>query len=224
MSEIFVINEVHRLIFDRDREKDPMTRRRESLSRSRRTSLGALEEFKEFVEKMGLNPTEINKSFDDQEKSFYNFIINARIRKELRYQLHVKIKDYHYIVLPECPQNFIYKNMILFKTSLEDLETSMIKFVNDIKKNEAFDYVDFGRSISLYLEIKSGNKIVEDFLKMFKLDDENIYRVNIDFENYRSKDVKILTSDGTNYISLGGSPTDLEFLIFAKEYFSKFIG
>jgi hypothetical protein len=59
---------------------------------------------------------------------------------------------------------------------------------------------------------------------MFNTENEEIYRIHLDFGYEISSffEIKLLVGENKVYLSLSGNPADLEFLIFVKNYCSMF--
>ena len=135
MNDLIIVQPVEDIILEAKKEDYDYERRSISRIRARKDSLELLDKFNKFVEMKSLNVLDPYKNLGETELEFINFIIKERIRKELNYKFLVDLgDDFYYLVLPECPPKFMYKNMIFFKSNLEKLEIDMIRFINKKKR------------------------------------------------------------------------------------------
>jgi len=144
----------------------------------------------------------------------------------LKYKFLLDLGDgFYQIVLPDCPSNFIYKNMILFKSNLEMLETDMIRFINKQKKDETFNHFLFKPRISIDCKIEKNIELIKDFISLFSISKNYLNRISfgtVDKFSQPIKDLHLLIGDNNIYVSIDGKASNLEFLLFVKEYFSRF--
>ncbi len=189
-------------------------------------SLEVLNKFGKLTKKESLKILDVEKELEPVEMEFIKFVIESRIKKKLKYKLLVNLyNNYHYIVLPECTSNFIYQNMIFFKSDLKNLEADMIKYINIRRKEKIFKYLELKDNISIYKKIDKNIEDLNNFIKLYNPSPKEIYRITFDScdtYDHPINEFKILIGLNDNYVSIKGSPTDLEFLLFVKDYYPRF--
>lgn len=226
MNDLIIIQPVEDIILEAKKEDYDYEKRYVSRIRARKDSLELLDKFNKFVEMKSLNVLDPYKDLGETEVEFINFIVKERIRKELNYNFLVDLgDDFYYLVLPECPPSFVYKNMIFFKSNLERLETDVIRFINKKKKDGIFKHLQLKRRLIIYCKIANKIELIEDFINAFNVSENDLYRISFDTVSNSSHPIdKLHLLIGYNkvYASINGEPSNLEFLLFVKDYFSRF--
>jgi hypothetical protein len=224
MNDLIIVQPVEDIILEA--KKDNYEGRYISRTYDREDSLELLDKFNKFVEMKSLKVLDPYKNLGETELEFINFIIKERIRKELNYKFLVDLgDDFYYLVLPDCPPKFLYNNMIFFKSNLERLETDMIRFINKKKKDGIFNHFQLKPRISIDCKITNKIELIKDFIKAFNVSENDLYRISfgtVDDFSYTIADLQLLIGYNKVYASIDGESSDLEFLLFVKDYFSRF--
>jgi len=226
MGELIIIQPIDDIILEPEKEESRYNRTIVRRVYGREDSLERLDKFKKFVKMESLEVLDLYKKLGETEVEFIDFILKERISKELKYKFLLDLGDgFYQIVLPDCPSNFIYKNMILFKSNLEMLETDMIRFINKQKKDETFNHFLFKPRISIDCKIEKNIELIKDFISLFSISKNYLNRISfgtVDKFSQPIKDLHLLIGDNNIYVSIDGKASNLEFLLFVKEYFSRF--
>lgn len=226
MGDLIIVQPVEDIILKAKKEDYYYERRSIKMNYDRKDSLELLDKFNKFAEMKSFNILDPYKTLGEIEVEFINFIVKGRIRKELKYKFLVDLgDDFYYLFLPDCPPNFMYKNMIFFKSNLDRLETDMIRFINKIKKDEIFKYFELQSYITINSKIANKIELINDFVNAFNVSENDIYRISFGTENNSSHhldELVLLMGKNEVYASIQGEFSDLEFLLFVKDYFSRF--
>lgn len=226
MGELIILQPIDEIILEPKKEETRYNRTIVRRVYKREDSLERLDKFKKFVEMESLEVLDPYKHLGETEVEFFDFILKERIRKKLNYKFLLDLGDgFYQIVLPNCPSNYIYKNMILFKSNLEILETDMIRFINKQKKDKIFNHFLFKPRISIDCKIEKNIELIKDFISLFSISKNDLSRIVFgtgDKFFQPIKDLRLLIGDNNIYASIDGEASNLEFLLFVKEYFSRF--
>jgi len=226
MGELIILQPIDDIILEPKKEESRYNRTIVRRVYEREDSLERLDKFKKFVKMESLEVLDPYKHLGETEVEFFDFILKERIRKKLNYKFLLDLGDgFYQIVLPNCPSNFIYKNMILFKSNLEMLETDMIRFINKQKNDKTFNHFLFKPRISIDCKIEKNIELIKDFISLFSISKNDLSRIIFDTVDKFSqpiKDLHLLIGDNNIYVSIDGQASNLEFLLFVKEYFSRF--
>lgn len=224
MSDLIIVQSIEDIILDP--WKEDYDRRNVRRNYVRKDSLELLDKFNKLVEMKNLSVLEPFKDLGETKVEFINFILKERIRKELNYKLLVDLGDeFYYLVLPECQPNLMYKNMIFFKSNIEKLETDMIRFINKQKKDGIFNYLKLKPYISINVKITNKIELIKDFINLFNISENNLFRISFDTVDNSSQPLNgfaLLIGQNNLYASIKGESSNLEFLLFVKDYFSRF--
>ncbi|MHA1328109.1 MAG: hypothetical protein ACTSRH_12435 [Promethearchaeota archaeon] len=188
------------------------------------SSLELLNKFKKFVSLRSLKVINPYENLPKEELEYLDFILKDRIRKKLKYVFLVDLGSNFYLsVLPECPHYMIYRIFILFKSSLDELETNIINFINKKKKENIFSNIIFRPYITINCKIEKEVQIIRDFINLFNLSKNGLFSIRFNtFKKNELDSLRILLGKEKFYLSIDGDPSNLEFLLFIKEYFSRF--
>ncbi len=226
MGELIILQPIDDIILKPEKEESRYNSAIVRRVYGREDSLERLDKFNKFVKMESLEVLDLYKELGETEVEFIDFILKERIRKELKYKFLLDLGDgFYQIVLPDCPSNFIYKNMILFKSNLEMLETDMIRFINKQRKDEIFNHFLFKSRISIDCKIEKNIELVKDFISLFSMSNNYLSRIIFGAVDKFSKPLKnlhLLIGVNNIYVSIDGKASNLEFLLFVKEYFSRF--
>ncbi len=190
------------------------------------SSLEMLDKFKKIAEVTSLEVLDEYNHLGVAEIEFIDFILQERIRKKLDYLFFLDLGDgFHQLFFPECPSNLLYKNMIYFKSNLERLEKDMIRFINKQKNDKIFNHYLFGPRIYIYCKVEKKIGLINEFIDHFSMTENDLYRIKFEIFDKSSQpieDLAVLTGSNKHYVSIKGKASDLRFLLFVKEYFSRF--
>lgn len=226
MVELIIFHPINDIILEPEKEEYHYKRTITRRVYDREDSLEMLDKFKKFAKINSLDILDPFKNLGDTEIKFLDFILKERIRKDLKYKFLIDLGDnFYHIVLPDCPTNFIYKNMILFKSNLEMLETDMIRYINRQKKDKIFNHFILKSRITINCKIEKNIDLIKDFIDLFSISKNDIERIVFDIVGKLSQpieDVQLFKGNIDIFVSIDGNPSNLEFLLFVKEYFSRF--
>lgn len=222
-DELFIVNGIDRFKSEKEKRERYKERYKHLIRKRNEDSLELLEKFKSLTNEKSINILNPEKKLEPQKKEFYDFIINERIRKKLEYRLMVEVKEYDYFLFPECHPRWVYRNMVMFKTNINNLESSMIQFIRDRKSEEFFQYLQFKENISIYKKLDLKAEDINGFIKSFNFKDLDLSRIIFESSDHKEfiDQMDILIGVNDYYLSIKGSPTDLDFLISAKRYLSE---
>ena len=196
MGDLIILQPIEDILIEPQKEVSTYERRYVRRRYEREASLEMLDKFNKFAELKSINVLEKFDYLGESVIEFIDFIIKERIRKELKYKFIVDLGDDFYLIfLPECPSNFIYKNMILFKSNIEMLETDMIRFITKQKKDEIFNHFLLKSRISIDCKIEKNKDLIKDFINLFSISENDLNQINFGTVNRSSKalkDLKIL--------------------------------
>ncbi len=225
MGELIILQPIRDIFLEPQKEISNYKRRIVRRSYEREDSLEMFDKFKKFSKLKSLNVLDPFEHLGETEVEFIDFILKERIRKELNYKFLVDLGDgFYLLVLPECPHEFIYKTMIFFKSNLEMLEKDMIRFINK-KKDEIFNHFQLKSRVSIDCKIEKNKDLIKSFINLFSISKNDLHQISFGTANRSSqplRDLEVLIGDKKIYISIEGNPSDLEFLLFVKEYYNRF--
>ena len=101
----------------------------------------------------------------------------------------------------------------------------MIKYINKQKKDEIFNYLQLSRNIYIYKKITNEIELINNFIKFIRTPKNGLSRISFDTIGNSSsyiEDLDILIGKNNLYASIRGESSNLEFLLFVKEYFSRY--
>jgi len=200
---------------------------RRNLIEENNNSLVLLNEFNKFLETHHLIKSELNE-YDQETQEFMDFVLNDRIKKELTYKFIVNLNSkYLMLSFPECSKRLIYKNFILFKTTIKNIENEMINYLIFIKNSEVMKSVDLSTNIHCYLKINPAYNFVNEIIEKFSYSDKlRLYRIKFEYReevNEYFNNCDILTGKEASYLSSNGTASDLNYILFVKDYFNRFV-
>ena len=225
MSELFILQPIEDMIQNPEKEGSSY-RRKVRRGYDGESSLEMLDKFKKIAEVTSLEVLDEYNHLGVAEIEFIDFILQERIRKKLDYLFFLDLGDgFHQLFFPECPSNLLYKNMIYFKSNLERLEKDMIRFINKQKNDKIFNHYLFGPRIYIYCKVEKKIGLINEFIDHFSMTENDLYRIKFEIFDKSSQpieDLAVLTGSNKHYVSIKGKASDLRFLLFVKEYFSRF--
>ena len=200
---------------------------RKYLLEERDGSLVLLDEFNKFLEIYHFKKSEL-KALDIKTQEFLNFVLNNRIKKELTYKFVVNLNSqYLLFFFPECPQELLYETFILFRTTIKNIENDMINYLTFIKDSAFKKSIQLSPNIHCYVKINPKYNYVNEFIEKFSYSDEfKLYRIRFDYNreiNEYINNSNILVGKDVHYLSSSGTASDLNYILFIKDYFTRII-
>lgn len=234
-GEIFILHEIDEFYSNsNDIDKfDKYDRKIITKSRHREhTEIQSLEKFRRFnmvVKNLNLNQKELDLGdLEATKNEFVEFILRDRIKIRMKYKNFLSLNDkYDLFFFPECPNDLIYQTFILFSSKIDELETSIIEYIDFIRKSDIKKYIVFKPYISVYCKVNKKFNYIQDFVNHFShLEEHDIYRIKFESSQKDENFIEyttLLIGKPNYYISIQYNYNDLSFYLFAKDYLKKFI-
>lgn len=232
-EKIFILHRIDKLYSDsNDFDKsDVVDRNITSKSRRRESKeINSLEKFRRFkmlAKNLNLNELDLG-DLEGAKKEFFEFILSDRIKIRMKYKTFLSLNDkYDLFFFPECPKEYVYQTFIVFTSNIDELETSIIEYIDFIRKSDIKKYLMFKSNIHIYCKVNNKYKYIQDFVNHIShSEDYDVRRIKFETDQGDKsfmENSSFLIGKSNYYVSITHNYNDLSFYLFTKEYFKKFI-
>ena len=231
-EEVFILHRIDKLYSDsNDLDKSDWNNitTRKYRERTEMQSLEKFRRFKSIAKSLNLNLNELDLGeLEGAKKEFFEFILRDRIKIRMKYKKFLSLNDkYDLFFFPECPKYLVYDTFIEFTSNIDEIETSIIEYIDFIRKSGIKKYLMFKSDIFIYCKVNNKYKYIQDFVNHVS-DSEDFEIHSIRFGSDQGdesfiENISILIGKLNYYISAQNNYNDLSFYLFIKDYFKKFI-